>query len=317
MVLRMRISLIAGGVIIFLILGPAIIFLARGFSYDFANQKIVRTGTLVVKTDPRDAQVSLNGEKLKNTPLIKRFLIPGEYLLEVKKSGYFAWKKQIAIHSQQVANPHPAETEKIFLFLESPGSVLAPTSTVPIEEATTTLDYFLRESNDKGQLWQGTDDSPSRLILDNLPPFSQSKLVVTPGKQIFLLLDETLYQAGENDLQKINTPVNFATWNNEANGLLYGNDHEVWLFRPLSNKPNELITRSSQMLSGPVYNEKTGYLFVRSGHQIKAIEFDPSGEPNVYVLTEVKTLETKLWVNLDGTELTYLDGDLLHRLNIR
>ena len=64
MSIRSRFALIVSGIIIFGIFAPVILFFARGFRYDFANHEIIRTGLLVVKSEPRGAQVFLNGREL-------------------------------------------------------------------------------------------------------------------------------------------------------------------------------------------------------------------------------------------------------------
>ena len=100
-------------------------------------------------------------------------------------------------------------------------------------------------------------------------------------------------------------------------GLIYGNNNEVWLYRTLNSNPNELLTRISQKLGGSIYNKKTSYLFVSEGREIKAIEFDGLGQANVYTIAETKNTEPKFSVNGDGTHLTYLENGSLITLQIR
>ena len=107
MSIRRRIVLILSGIILFIVIGPALILVARGFRYDFDSGLLVRTGILTIKTEPRGARATLDGKELNPTPLVKRFLDPGEYTLEIFKEGYYPWKKRVAIFEHQVTYiPH-------------------------------------------------------------------------------------------------------------------------------------------------------------------------------------------------------------------
>ncbi|MDZ4244184.1 MAG: hypothetical protein U1C57_03715, partial [Candidatus Doudnabacteria bacterium] len=153
-----------------------------------------------------------------------------------------------------------------------------------------------------------------RLLADGLPQCVNCEIILTDDKQIFLLLDQTLYKLN-HELEKINSPGTYAY--KSPDGLIYGNNNEVWLYRTLSSLPNELLTRTSQKIGGAIYNKKTGYLFVSEGREIKAIEFDGLGQANVYTIAETKNTEPKFSVNEDGTHLTYLEGGSLITLQIR
>lgn len=431
MTIKSRAALLAGGILAFLIIAPAAILLARGYYFDFATRRLIKTGVLVVKTDPKNASVFLNGKKLADsTPLTKRFLAPGEYVLEIKKQSYRLWKKQVSLREQTITLLPPSGPEKIPLWLETPETQilstttkdfftsgdqffslrpqgifsanlntpaeinLASTSTADFASATlvptdsrnypkeygflfseggsyrfatgqTTIDLpgninslefdprnnalfgldpnqqLVRfDKNGKSEILRGSVQSfnaqnglyyistapapqllqilqsgPDQLILKSLPPVNQSRIIVSPDKQIFLLLDDKLYQVGEN-LQKINERVQYAYWNENFHGLVYGNEHEVWLY-PVERQESEFVTRSSQILGPGIYNVKTGYVFVAQGRELKAIEFDPLGQPNVYTLAETKNPYPKFAVNEEGTQLIYLDGGLLVSLRIR
>lgn len=358
MTLKSRAVLIVCGIIIFLTVAPIVIFLARGFRYDFAKHRLIKTGGLMIKTEPKNALVFLNQKKQKSTtPLTRRFLAPGDYSLEIKKEGFQPWQKTIPIYEELVTYLPSSGPEKIFLFLKNPRSFIISTTTqdflAPSDEiyylqkgvvyraapmgekktlvATTTADilnpelitanheseqnqYYISPDK-KNFLMKNPNANDTRLLAESLPRFTESQIIVAPTKRIFLLLDDTLYQVMET-LEKINSPVSYATWDADLEGLVYGNSHEVWLYLP-ERQENELVTRSSQILGPAVYNKKTGYVFVAESNQIKAIELDPLGQPQVYVLVETKNSKPKLAVNREGTDLIYLDGQTLYSLKIR
>ncbi|TSA46650.1 PEGA domain-containing protein [bacterium] len=430
MTLRSRIFLIIGGVLIFAATAPVSIFFARGFTFDFANWKIVKTGTIVAKTDPRSADVFLGEKYLGSSPLTKRFVVPGEYAVKIKKTGYRDWQKNILVHEQQI-NHIPVNLDKVYLLLEKNQETAASTTTQSLLVSAPgqisylennsswqikTLDLTGNEQNqdiklaqtftnpeilqkfgsetlisDRGQNWYINSQNPEPLavnlanpklagsngaifgidkqnnliklstqggsseILENsiqnfavagdgtvyfltrenqpylahldsagktktkvieTPTFTNSQIIISPANQIFLILDGTLYSINDT-LQTINTNVKEAEWLSDANGLFYKNDHEAWLYQPLATGQNQLLARMSEPLGSVVYNPKIGYVFISSGQEIKAFEFDPEGQPNVYTLAQTKTANVAFTVSPDGSTLVYLDGQNLISLKLR
>lgn len=303
--MRARFSLIACGIIVFFILGPVIILAARGFRYDFGENRLIKTGTLVVKTDPKNAVVFLNGKKINDTPFVKRFLLPGEYELEIKKDGFRAWKKRIAIHEQEVTAFLGPNGEQLTLFNNLPDTKTISSSTADFFVSKDTIFYL-----------------QSRQIFESDFEGNQTNLATTTPQDIldpkkFL---ET-YEASSTTTLPDNlpnfpaSPVDYVSSGNDKNILAYGNAHEIWLYDRDGQK-NYLVTRSSQNLSKAVYNSATGYVFVAEENVIKAIEYDSLGQPNVYTFAETKTASPKFAVSPDGVYLIYLDGQELTSLKI-
>ena len=99
---RTRYLLLVFGFILFLIIAPIIVLYVGGFSYDSLNNRYVRTGILVVNTNPEDAEVFLDGELKDTSPSRLKFLKPGSYSITVKKDGYHTWSKKLEIQSNKV-----------------------------------------------------------------------------------------------------------------------------------------------------------------------------------------------------------------------
>lgn len=99
------------------ILLPSITFLviqfARGYSLNLSKKKFEPRGILVANSVPNGAQVFINGE-FKTATDNTLSLPPGEYLVEIKKDGYFSWTKKLKIEKELVV-----KTEA-FLFPKAP-----------------------------------------------------------------------------------------------------------------------------------------------------------------------------------------------------
>jgi len=429
--LRTRITLIAFGVLIFVIFAPTIVLFATGFRYDFENNRLLKTGTISVRTEPRQAEVSINDELQPNlTPFAKRFLLPGEYTIEISKPGYRSWKKKITIQEERVSFLPSNGRDKIFLFestlvqttlatntfdfIETDSNIyfvsnnhifqwrelgkrptLLATATIGLENPkildanlttqdppsflirdgtknyyidgnqTIELDvdlqslrfsgpsnilaingqnqliefapsqspkiisenvlaylrdnntYFLSE-NDLGnlQLWIIQRNGSVALLRDNLPTTQTAEIIISETNQIFLLLDGDLYLVTDN-LKKLNGGTKYAYWDEAANRLIYGNGNEIWIYQPTQDANGYLVTRTAKNLGVSWYNDETGYFFVAEEKELKAIEYDVSGQPNIYSFDETENLISKLHINPAGTHLIYLDGSNLYSLKIR
>lgn len=160
------------------------------------------------------------------------------------------------------------------------------------------------------------NESGQETIIRDLPASLSATIIVSPLRQIFVLLDGSLYELAD-DLKKINDKVSYVLWDRGAKALVYGNDFESWIYESLGREPNRLVTRTSSVSGTPFYHELLGYTFVAQDHTIKAIEADFSGQPNVYVLTETENPNAKISVDDSGRFLTYLDGQKLFLLPLR
>ena len=92
----------------FFILTAIVFGFASGYAFNFQNRSIVKTGALVLNTDPEGAQVFLNGDEQfagsvfeKKTQIVTpakiKNLVPGEYEVRLVAKGYAEWKKKLII----------------------------------------------------------------------------------------------------------------------------------------------------------------------------------------------------------------------------
>lgn len=113
----------------FFIIAPAIILSTAGYRYNFSRGQLERTGVMLVESRPTGASISLNGIPQKSeTPARLQRLSPGPYEINVKKNGYHAWKKVVAIRSRETTFQ-----SEINLFRESVPELLVETGTSSAE----------------------------------------------------------------------------------------------------------------------------------------------------------------------------------------
>ncbi len=86
---------------------------AQGYRIDLTTKSLKPSGLLVATSIPQGAQVLINGQ-LKTATDNTLILSPGEYEVEIKKEGFFTWKKKLLIEKELVTQA------EAFLFPQVP-----------------------------------------------------------------------------------------------------------------------------------------------------------------------------------------------------
>lgn len=96
---RTRYLLILIGFVFFLITAPLIVLYVGGITYDFSQNRYVKTGILIAETDPENARLLVDDLLEGTTPEKVKFLKPGEHTVTLTKEGYHPWTKRLEIKS--------------------------------------------------------------------------------------------------------------------------------------------------------------------------------------------------------------------------
>ncbi len=133
--------------------------LAQGYRIDLSTKSFKPTGLLVATSVPPGAQVLINGQ-LKSATNNTLALSPGEYEVEIKKNGFFTWKKKLLIEKELVTQAEaflfPQVPDlKPLTFHEAQNPRLSPDGTrivytVPLPSQTATAAAF---PADEAGLW--------------------------------------------------------------------------------------------------------------------------------------------------------------------
>lgn len=110
-------------VFLFLLAAPLSIFYSQGYRFDFdppaGGKRITQTGGLFLKVLPKQVDIYIDGKLKKKTDFffgsaLVENLLPKTYKVEVKKEGYFPWKKDLEIKEREVT-----EVKDVILFPEN------------------------------------------------------------------------------------------------------------------------------------------------------------------------------------------------------
>lgn len=133
----LRLLLLIGFILAFLLISPLMILYAAGYRYDWQNGIARKTGALSIDIYPKIGEAYLDDIKLKKNTLNKKTeiknLTPGKYNLIIKAAGYHDWQKDIEIKPKQTVyikeinlirknQPYLLIEEKIDYFSLSPNS---------------------------------------------------------------------------------------------------------------------------------------------------------------------------------------------------
>jgi len=109
--------------ILFLISAPAIIVYSQGYRIDWNQKILVQTGALFLEPRPAPVEIFIDGRLHKKSNFVFQNvfignLLPGNYLVQIKKEGYSTWTKNLEISAKLVT-----EAKNIILFPTPPGVV--------------------------------------------------------------------------------------------------------------------------------------------------------------------------------------------------
>lgn len=120
MIRRTRSILFVVMAVVFLVVAPLTVLYSLGWRIDFNAKKIIKVGLFYFQIVPRSSQVYVN-DKLEGktnflfTSVAVENLLPGKYNVEIKKDGFWSWKKSLEIKEKQAT-----EIKNVVLITQSP-----------------------------------------------------------------------------------------------------------------------------------------------------------------------------------------------------
>jgi len=104
---KTRVTLFLFLAILFLIAAPLTILYCLGWRFDWETKKIIQPGIFYFNVLPKSAEVYLDGKLKKKTDIffgsaLIENLLAKQYDIEIKKDGFYSWKKKLEIKKRQV-----------------------------------------------------------------------------------------------------------------------------------------------------------------------------------------------------------------------
>lgn len=174
--------------------------------------------------------------------------------------------------------------------------------------------YALSKEENSSVLLNFTLNNPSQVNkIAELPKFSEAKLFITEQKQIFVLGDGQLHQAGLTT--KVLGAAEEIGFEQSSPNLVYYGNGEIDFFDFGSNQ-QKLISRTSEKIRSPLLASNLGYAIWQKNQAIEALELDSRDAQNSCTLYQGKNIK-KIMTDRENKRLFILDGDELKMVEIR
>ena len=188
---------------LFFLIAPLVVFYSMGYRFDFDSKKIVQTGGFYFKVWPKSVQVYLDGELEKGTDfffgsaLIEN-LLPKKYEVQIKKTGFYHWKKFLEIKEKQVT-----EAKNIILIPKNPGFTI-------LDEWVEGF-FFLPDrkkvvlKNEKGLKLLEIERNIKSYLIEDISEEKFKELIFSADSRKILLKFESEYKLLELDKSPLST----------------------------------------------------------------------------------------------------------------
>lgn len=234
---------------LFLILSPLIIMYTAGYRYDWANGLLKETGAISIDIEPPEANVFLNGIKLKETmPIRLNNIAPGRYNLSLSASGYYDWTKEIDVKNKQTVY-----IKEVSLIKKSKPQILISGNiqTFALSNDYKYLIYLTQKANNtEAWLWNTTNHSSVILArLNTLDPmtitWSKNSDYVTIANQNspyknLLFLDATSLLSLTNLSTNTTSSIEKYQWDPQGPLLYFSTKDKIFSYDPDSGKTQTL-----------------------------------------------------------------------------
>lgn len=97
------------------VLGLTLVFYSQGYKINWKNFKVIKTGMVLLFSDPKPDEIVLNGKDYGDSSQFSKTLDPGYYDISIKKERYQDWQRTIYIAPEQLY-----AFKNITLFLREP-----------------------------------------------------------------------------------------------------------------------------------------------------------------------------------------------------
>lgn len=159
------------------------------------------------------------------------------------------------------------------------------------------------------------DGKNSEILAEDLPFFQTSQIFSNFEKEIFLLLDTTMFKVNGQNLEKLASDVSFWQTQSQNSSIVFSRGGEINFYNPFK-KTIDFVSRSSEQISFPILNMEINYAFASVNNKIQALELDTRNRQNIFELYSGKQI-SKFTVSSDNKEMFVLDEGILKKISIR
>lgn len=160
--------------------------------------------------------------------------------------------------------------------------------------------YFKTDDQNlyRNNLYSRDSETPLFQMPDDFNPKLASKITRSDQNTYTVLSSsgKLYFIDGQATIKTVSLEAKYASFTNNSNRILYGNDNEIWVYfiKEKLSQPqkkeftNELITRFSGNISNIYSFRDEEHLFYKEGGVFKFVELDNRGKRNVFEVADIK-----------------------------
>ncbi|MBI3631423.1 MAG: PEGA domain-containing protein [Candidatus Staskawiczbacteria bacterium] len=334
-------------VILFLIVAPYIIIYSLGYRVDFEQKRIVITGGIYVKALPQGADIVVDSKIINKTSFLSptvfvQNLLPKQHQVEIKKDGYYDYKKTLEVKEKEVA-----KLEHVILFkTKIPFEILTDKTNSPFSMKEPAQPFIIKNGNlynnspgnsaiilkkalsfevsGNNIIWLGLDGYLYNSSQDgkSTEKLSQAPLKINKNNSYkFTIISQNIFLKENNSLLLFNQKTRtFETFYNlvkdlkispDGQKILYYNDNEILYSYLNSDNPEKIFLNRFSEKIGDCFWINDDYLIFDLGGKIIVFETDNRDNINTVTLPQTLSANDKIFLNQQDKKLYILTKDIL------
>lgn len=214
---------------LFFILLPIVVSYSLGYKIDFSYFRIYKTGIISIKSQPSGSVVYVNG-KIRNdlTPTRVEELKPGTYNVEVRRDGFYPWKKDLLVRPNMVTK---AEYIVLFPLPEEMQSLGVPDVIDFLVAPDNTVYYMTRSGLFKSDA--NGDNCKKISSYSNWPGDIKGKKFSPNGKKFLYFSDHKIWIANNENIPKIEEAANTSSpiidvfWYSDSRHIVFATEKDL------------------------------------------------------------------------------------------
>lgn len=283
-----------GAILFFVLIGYAAVLFALGYKYDFIQNKLLKTGSLEIKSNV-SVEIYINDELAGGSSFLgnsysRGRLLPRTYRVRLEKENYQSWQKLVKI-------------EAGFL-IDFPRVVL-------ISEAFE--EEFVASSSISGVTIKKFDKETGVAIIGNKQKLEAIDLE-SGTKELLKNPDNGLRPASNG------AKINYLLSSDEEKNAWFSG-YEAWVrwvkdasYQPFKKAGDtEFVTRFSQKIDDIQWYKDSSHLIISVGGILKLVEIDDRGGINIF---DISTVSGPFYYDRDQDAIFKFEGNMVVRISL-
>ncbi len=234
-------------ILLFAISAPAIVLWTSGYRWSGWHSGLTKTGAIYISSEPK-ANLFVNGVLHGQTPQRLIHLTPGTYTIELQKSGYGVWHRDVKV------TPGGGQTLGPVVLFPATFSVTYQTTDTDQQFIAAADQRVIYSVQPRAAEWDVYEVWPSTNQTHTLLPWQPTSVLISPNRQLSIFTSTTeiavVNRSTADHVWQVPAPASMH-WGDNADTLFYGLvDGHIVRFDALKNATEQLSIADSFTVKG-------------------------------------------------------------------